>query len=121
MNPELQEIQSSQIPKSAVATAAELVRAKTGESRFITTNAFEGRKYAGELFGIIDCESHLYAVHRIGEGRLILHNVRREDIPALDASIGQNAEITSDYEGILNIVDSGRRSEQLERNKWRGR
>ena len=94
---------------------------KIGEQMFIATNAFEGKMYRGILLGVIEHENRLYAVQIIDENRLIVHDTKREDIPALEAMVGREVEITRNCDGISDISDSGSWYERLEGYKHRGR
>ena len=108
--------------ESPLVGARALALSRTNDKgMFITTSATEGKTYSGILLGVFESEGRFYAVQRIDENRFILHGAEREDIPALEALAGRDAEITSDYKGILNIVDSGSRYERFERITSRGR
>jgi len=122
VNPELREIQSVPKFESPLVGARELALSRTNDKgMFITTSATEGKNYSGTLLGVFESGGRFYAVQRIDENRFILHGTKREDIPALEVLVGRDAEITSNYKGILNIIDSGSRYERFERITSRGR
>jgi hypothetical protein len=83
----------------------------------IVTSAFDGRNYSGLLLEVLEKNGHFYAAQNIGDNHIILHDADPSDLPALNALIGQEVEITSDNGRIQNIVDSRSRIETHERNR----
>ena len=83
----------------------------------IVTNASDGKEYSGMLLGVLEKNGYFYAAQYLGDNHIVLHDADPNDLPALNALIGQEVEIMSDNGQIQNIVGSRSRSEQLKRNR----
>jgi hypothetical protein len=60
---------------------------------------------------------NIYAVQCIGDNLIILHDAAEDNVPTLEALIGQNVDITNNNERIGSIMDTLGRFKQQERNK----
>jgi hypothetical protein len=124
VNPELQKLlrkpEKTKSPENSMsihAMARVLGKKLLGEQMIIVTNACDGKEYRGLLFGVLEKNGYFYAVQHFGDNHIILHDADRNDLPALNALIGQEIELTSDNSRIENIVDSRSRSERLDKKR----
>jgi hypothetical protein len=67
--------------------------AKFGNEAPIVTNAQDGRNYSGLVMGTVESNAHCYAVQMIGDNRVILHRVEKDNLPQITSIIGRNVDI----------------------------
>jgi hypothetical protein len=98
-------------------TAIRDLAEKFGQQALIITNAFGDKTYHGLLLGTVERNNRDYAVQLIDEGRVILHNVEKDDLRNIAAQVGKTVEIRSVEGKFATIAE---RMEQFERNRgWR--
>jgi hypothetical protein len=125
VNPELQEFlrtpeEKRKPPENSMnryAMACKLGKKMLGKAIFAVTAAFGEREYSGLLLGVIKKEGRYYAAHCLLGERIFLHEVSKDDLPTLEALIGEEIDITSGDGHIKNIVDSRNRAERLDKKR----
>jgi hypothetical protein len=85
-----------------------------GEKVSFTTNAQDGRNYSGLMLGVAERDGHYYAVHLNYGDHVILHNITKDDIPAIEAIKGKKVEISCENGEIGEIREE---SQRLERSR----
>ncbi|MDR1510805.1 MAG: relaxase/mobilization nuclease domain-containing protein [Synergistaceae bacterium] len=86
--------------------------AKFGNGAPIITNAQDGRTYGGRVIGTAEHNGHHYAVQVIGENRIILHNIEKDDLPQIASIVGKKVEIKCLDWSIGTIADEPERHER---------
>ena len=126
-NPELQnahqeikEAASRQSSMSKYALARELGKKFLREPVMVVTDAKDEKEYSGLLLGIIEKEGHFYAAQSLLGEHIILHEVSKDDLPALKALIGQEVSMSSGDGHVQNTLDTHRQFERERLEKSRG-
>jgi hypothetical protein len=83
--------------------------AKFGEEAPIITNAQDRRTYSGFIIGTAERNGHHYAAQVIGENRVILHDIEKDDLPQIALIVGKKVEIKC-VDGRIGAIaeESGR-------------
>jgi hypothetical protein len=88
--------------------------AKFGEEAPIATDAQDGRNYSGLIMGTVENNGNYYAAQMIGEGRIILHDIERSDLPQIASIVGKKVEIKC-LDGRIGAI--AEEAERPERNR----
>jgi hypothetical protein len=95
------------------AAIRELAGKFNKEVSFVT-NAQDGRHYSGLIIGVVERNEHHYAAQIMYDGHVILHNIKKSDLPQIAATVGKNVE--SRYvDGCIEAI--AEEQERRERNR----
>jgi hypothetical protein len=89
-----------------IAKAKELLRTESGENFIIATNAVDGKEYSGKFLGVISEGGRYIAAQAISSGHVIMHDVEKDDLPALETLQGRRAVMTSDDCSLRTAADA---------------
>jgi hypothetical protein len=91
---------------------------KYGKKVFIVTYAQDGRSYSGLMLGVIENNGRHYAAQIMFDEHVILHDVKKDDLPEIMKFTGTKVEIQNDNGRVSSIAGE---IEHRERNRGRGR
>ena len=87
--------------RAAVRELAE----KYGKNAFIVTNAQDGMSYSGLLLGVIENNGRHYAAQIMYDEHVILHDVKKDDLPEIAKFTGAKVEIQNDGGRVSSIAE----------------
>jgi hypothetical protein len=92
-------------------TAIRELAGKFGKEVFIVTNAQDSRNYSGLLLGAAEQGGRYYAAQIAYDGHVFLHDIGKDDLPAIAAWAGKKVDIVNS-EGRIGTI-----AEECERQK----
>jgi hypothetical protein len=85
------------------AAIRELAGKFNREVSFVT-NAQDGRNYSGLMLGAVERNGHYYAAQIGYDGHVFLHDIEKDDLPAIAAWAGRKADIANNSEGRIGAI-----------------
>jgi hypothetical protein len=87
---------------------------KYGKKVFIVTYAQDSRSYSGLMLGVIENNGRHYAAQIMFDEHVILHDVKKDDLPEIAKFTGTKVEIQNDSGRVSSIAEE---IEHRERNR----